>query len=83
MALYGYLYGLAAASTPTNPTLTVGKSGTGSGTVTSSPAGINCGSDCSEAYASGTSVTLTATRGRRLDASPAGAAPARAPARAP
>ncbi len=34
---------------------------TGSGTVTSAPAGINCGSDCSQSYTSGTSVTLTAT----------------------
>jgi photosystem II stability/assembly factor-like uncharacterized protein len=42
-------------------TLTVTKAGTGSGTVTSSPAGINCGADCSEAYNPGTSVTLTAT----------------------
>ena len=33
----------------------------GSGTVTSSPAGINCGSDCSEPYTSGTIVTLSAT----------------------
>ena len=33
----------------------------GSGTVTSAPAGINCGSDCSESYTSGTSITLTAT----------------------
>lgn len=41
--------------------LQVSKSGTG--TVTSSPAGINCGIDCSEAYASGTSVTLTSTPG--------------------
>ena len=41
-------------------TLTVAKDGTGSGTVTSSPAGINCGADCSEPYASGTVVTLTA-----------------------
>ena len=40
--------------------LTVAKSGTGSGTVTSSPAGINCGSDCSEDYPSDTSVALTA-----------------------
>lgn len=45
----------------TGPTLTVTKSGTGSGTVTSSPAGINCGADCTEVYNSGTSVTLTAT----------------------
>jgi len=42
-------------------TLTVTKSGTGSGTVTSSPSGINCGSTCSYQFASGTSVTLTAT----------------------
>ena len=41
--------------------LTVNKQGTGSGTVTSSPAGINCGTDCTEVYNSGTSVTLTAT----------------------
>lgn len=33
----------------------------GPGLVTSSPAGINCGSDCSESYAVGTVVTLTAT----------------------
>lgn len=43
------------------PTLTVSKSGTGSGTVTSSISGINCGTDCTEAYNTGTSVTLTAT----------------------
>jgi len=42
-------------------TLTVNKSGLGNGTVTSSPAGINCGGDCSEAYISGTTVTLTAS----------------------
>ncbi|NLX37046.1 MAG: hypothetical protein GXY68_10195, partial [Chloroflexi bacterium] len=42
-------------------TLTVTKAGTGTGTVTSSPAGITCGSDCSELYDDGTSVTLTAT----------------------
>jgi hypothetical protein len=34
--------------------------GAGAGSVTSSPAGINCGTDCSETYLSGTSVTLTA-----------------------
>ena len=41
-------------------TLTAIKAGTGSGTVTSSPAGINCGADCSESYAYNTLVTLTA-----------------------
>jgi hypothetical protein len=34
---------------------------TGSGTVSSSPSGINCGSDCVKDYTSGTFVTLTAT----------------------
>lgn len=42
-------------------TLTAATAGSGSGTVSSSPAGINCGSTCSSAYASGTGVTLTAT----------------------
>ncbi len=41
--------------------LTVTKSGTGTGTVTSAPAGINCGSTCSGNFAVGTNVTLTAT----------------------
>ena len=40
--------------------LTVARTGTGSGAVTSSPAGIACGTTCSAAYASGTAVTLTA-----------------------
>ncbi len=34
---------------------------TGAGTVTSNPAGIDCGTDCSENYSSGTVVMLTAT----------------------
>lgn len=42
-------------------TLTITKAGTGNGTVTSSPAGIDCGTDCSENYTGDTSVTLTAT----------------------
>ena len=46
---------------PSTYTLTVTKSGTGGGPVTSSPAGINCGDDCSEAYNQGTVVSLTAT----------------------
>jgi YD repeat-containing protein len=33
---------------------------TGSGAVASNPSGISCGPDCSETYASGTVVTLTA-----------------------
>jgi hypothetical protein len=46
---------------PTTATLTVSRNGTGTGTIGSSPAGITCGADCSEPYAAGTSVTLTAT----------------------
>lgn len=42
-------------------TLTVNPSGTGSGRVTSSPAGIDCGATCAAAFDSGTPVTLTAT----------------------
>ena len=41
--------------------LSVTKSGTGSGAVTSEPAGINCGNTCSASYDQDTSVTLTAT----------------------
>jgi hypothetical protein len=41
-------------------TLSVAKTGTGSGTVTSSTAGIACGVTCSHAYRNGTIVTLTA-----------------------
>ncbi|MBK6790656.1 MAG: hypothetical protein IPG77_24365 [Betaproteobacteria bacterium] len=45
---------------PDTRTLTVTKAGTGSGTVTSSPSGINCGTTCSASFALNTSVTLTA-----------------------
>ena len=41
--------------------LTVTKVGTGSGTVTSAPSGIDCGPNCNQIYATGTAVTLTAT----------------------
>jgi hypothetical protein len=43
------------------PALNVTKTGTGGGTVTSAPAGISCGADCSEIYSPDASVTLTAT----------------------
>lgn len=44
-----------------NYQLSVSKVGSGSGTVTSSPTGINCGSTCSAYFTNGTSVTLTAS----------------------
>jgi hypothetical protein len=40
--------------------LSVSKTGVGSGTVTSSPSGIDCGGDCEEEYEEGKVVTLTA-----------------------
>ena len=49
------------AQTPTTYILSVAKTGNGNGTVTSTPTGLNCGSTCSAAYASGTLVTLKAT----------------------
>lgn len=52
--------GWTLASSVTNRTLTVSKGGSGTGTVTSSPLGISCGSDCSEPFANNTNVTLTA-----------------------
>lgn len=45
---------------PARHSLMVAKAGNGDGAITSEPAGIDCGSDCSESYAEGTSVTLTA-----------------------
>ncbi len=39
--------------------LTVSASGSGGGKVFSSPAGIDCGSDCSESYEEGTQIKLT------------------------
>jgi hypothetical protein len=43
------------------PTLTVDFMGAGSGTVTSAPAALQCTTTCSSRFASGTTVTLTAT----------------------
>ena len=39
--------------------LTVTKAGTGNATITSTPAGINCGGTCTASFASGATVTLT------------------------
>jgi hypothetical protein len=40
--------------------LAVARNGSGSGTVTSSPGGVNCGATCTANFSPGTSVTLTA-----------------------
>lgn len=44
---------------PTTFTVTVAKAGSGAGTVTSSPAGISCGTTCVGTFNSGTVVSLT------------------------
>ncbi|MHB8535485.1 MAG: InlB B-repeat-containing protein, partial [Sulfuricaulis sp.] len=49
---------LSSLPAPGSSILTVSKAGSGS--VTSAPGGINCGTSCSAAYAAGTAVTLTA-----------------------
>ncbi|MEK6279104.1 MAG: hypothetical protein AABN95_02010 [Acidobacteriota bacterium] len=49
------------ADPPDDPPLKVLKMGLGSGIVTSSPAGINCGPTCEAGYAGTDTVTLTAT----------------------
>jgi hypothetical protein len=40
--------------------LTVQKTGVGSGLVTSEPSGVDCGSDCTDVYVEGETITLTA-----------------------
>ncbi|MDA2934233.1 hypothetical protein MYX82_07805, partial [Acidobacteria bacterium AH-259-D05] len=46
---------------PNTLILVVERAGTGQGTVTSLPSGIDCGRDCTALYSSGTEVALTAT----------------------
>jgi len=43
--------------------LNIGLAGTGTGKVTSTPAGIDCGADCDESFTSGAQVTLNAEPG--------------------
>jgi uncharacterized repeat protein (TIGR02543 family) len=50
-----------ATFTQNTALLSISKSGTGSGTITSNPAGISCGTTCGAVYNQNTMVTLTAT----------------------
>jgi len=54
-----FLVGQTSAPPATSYALTVTPAGTGSGTVTSGPAGISCPPTCSASFASGTSAKLT------------------------
>jgi len=56
----GYSQAFHLGTIPPLFTLKISKTGSGAGTVTSSPVGISCGSTCSHRYPSGTLVTLTA-----------------------
>ena len=53
---------VSASFSTVNFPLTVTRAGAGTGTVTSAPAGISCGADCTESYAQNTAVTLTANK---------------------
>jgi DNA-binding beta-propeller fold protein YncE len=48
-------------ATPTSHILSVLLAGNESGTVTSNPAGVNCGTSCTASFATGTAVNLTAS----------------------
>lgn len=48
-------------ATPTSHVLSVLLAGNESGTVTSNPAGANCGTSCTASFATGTAVNLTAS----------------------
>ena len=56
-------YAAVTSVMPGPQTLTVSRTGAGSGTVASSPAGINCGATCQASFSYNTHVTLTATAG--------------------
>jgi hypothetical protein len=56
-----HIYKIAKSGSPVYYSVSVTKSGTGSGTVTSSPSGINCGADCSENLMAGNTITLSAS----------------------
>jgi len=52
---------VSADFVPAFKTLRLTKAGSGTGTLISTPAGIDCGSTCSADFATGTVITLTAT----------------------
>jgi phospholipase C len=65
VGLLSILVGCGASITGSGPKsstyqLTVTTSGTGGGNITSSPAGINCGTSCVASFSAGAAVTLTA-----------------------
>ena len=61
----GTVYAFGPLPSPNVP-LTVKKEGAGAGTITSSPAGIDCGSTCEAQFEEGAEVTLDSKRRSRL-----------------
>jgi phospholipase C len=55
--------GSTTTITPPPPAITVTIAGAGTGTVTSSPAGINCPTTCSASFAQNSQITLSETPG--------------------
>ena len=53
--------GTCVTGVTSGETLAVNKNGSGTGTVASSPAGIDCGATCTKSFAKNTVVTLTPT----------------------
>ena len=73
---------MTATFAPIVDRLSVAKAGDGSGTVTSSPAGIDCGATCAAGFDDGTAVTLVAVADAGSEFTGWSAPAARAPGRA-
>jgi uncharacterized repeat protein (TIGR02543 family) len=58
---YYYVWPVRGGQSGSFGSLSLSKTGTGTGNVVSVPAGISCGATCSASFAAGTSVVLTAT----------------------
>ena len=61
VAAKGTVTVIDGGATPTSHVLSVVLEGSGSGTVTSNPAGINCGTSCAASFTPGTTVSLAAS----------------------
>ena len=78
-----YQLGSNPNNSETNYSLNVTKSGYGTGTVTSSPTGIICGTSCNASYIGATVVTLTAAPNPGFSASWSGCDPPMVPPNVP
>lgn len=65
VAAKGSVTVIDGGATPTSHVLSVLLAGNGSGTVTSNPPGVNCGTSCAANFATGTAVSLSASAASR------------------